>query len=200
MASIVVTGDTSGSITLSAPAVAGSNTLTLPANTGTIITTASGSQSIPKAALPTGSVLQVVNTQSSTYTSTVTAIPSDNTIPQNSEGAELFTASITPTSSASKLFIQVVVELANSGAAWLAIALFQDSTANALAANTIYQGTATGGSILTINYFMTAGTTSSTTFKVRYGANSGTTYANGSSAQVFNGTLFSSLNITEIAA
>jgi hypothetical protein len=36
MASIVVTGDTSGSITLSAPAVAGTNTLTLPASTGTI--------------------------------------------------------------------------------------------------------------------------------------------------------------------
>lgn len=41
MASIVVAGDTSGAITLAAPAVAGTNTLSLPANTGTIITTAS---------------------------------------------------------------------------------------------------------------------------------------------------------------
>lgn len=41
MASVVVAGDTSGSITIAAPAVAGTNTLTLPANTGTIITTAS---------------------------------------------------------------------------------------------------------------------------------------------------------------
>lgn len=41
MASIVVAGDTSGSITLAAPAVAGTNTITLPTNTGTMITTAS---------------------------------------------------------------------------------------------------------------------------------------------------------------
>ena len=39
MADIVLTGDTSGSITVAAPAVAGTNTLTLPANTGNIVTT-----------------------------------------------------------------------------------------------------------------------------------------------------------------
>jgi hypothetical protein len=36
MASMILTGDTSGAITLSAPLVAGSNTVTLPAATGTI--------------------------------------------------------------------------------------------------------------------------------------------------------------------
>ena len=36
MSSIVVSGDTSGTITVSAPSVAGSNTLTLPASTGTV--------------------------------------------------------------------------------------------------------------------------------------------------------------------
>jgi hypothetical protein len=41
MSSVVISGDTSGAITLSAPAVAGTNTITLPANTGTVITTAS---------------------------------------------------------------------------------------------------------------------------------------------------------------
>jgi hypothetical protein len=41
MASIVLAGNTSGSITISSPSVSGSNTLTLPANTGTVITTAS---------------------------------------------------------------------------------------------------------------------------------------------------------------
>jgi hypothetical protein len=41
MASLVLSGDTSGSITVAAPAVAGSNTLTLPAVTGGVaITTA----------------------------------------------------------------------------------------------------------------------------------------------------------------
>lgn len=36
MSSIVVSGDTSGAITIAAPAVAGTNTLTLPASTGTV--------------------------------------------------------------------------------------------------------------------------------------------------------------------
>jgi hypothetical protein len=37
MSSIVLFGDTSGSITLDAPAVAGTNTLTLPTSTGTVV-------------------------------------------------------------------------------------------------------------------------------------------------------------------
>lgn len=41
MSSIVLSGDTSGAITIAAPAVAGTNTLTLPAKTGTVLTTAS---------------------------------------------------------------------------------------------------------------------------------------------------------------
>ena len=36
MSSVILTGDTSGTLTVSAPLVAGSNTLTLPAATGTI--------------------------------------------------------------------------------------------------------------------------------------------------------------------
>jgi hypothetical protein len=41
MASLVLNGSTSGSITISSPAVSGVNVLSLPANTGTVITTAS---------------------------------------------------------------------------------------------------------------------------------------------------------------
>jgi hypothetical protein len=37
MSSIVISGDTSGAITLAAPAVAGTNTATLPASTGTVM-------------------------------------------------------------------------------------------------------------------------------------------------------------------
>jgi len=45
MASIKLAGDTSGEITISAPAVAGTNTLTLPASSGTIVTD-TGAQTI----------------------------------------------------------------------------------------------------------------------------------------------------------
>jgi len=46
MASIVVSGDTSGTITLSAPTVAGSNTVTLPATTGTALVSTAVSASV----------------------------------------------------------------------------------------------------------------------------------------------------------
>ena len=52
MADIVLTGDTSGAITVAAPAVAGTNTLTLPASTGTLLTTTgdgSGLTNLPSA-------------------------------------------------------------------------------------------------------------------------------------------------------
>jgi len=39
MSSVVISGDTSGAITLAAPAVAGTNTITLPALTGTVALT-----------------------------------------------------------------------------------------------------------------------------------------------------------------
>jgi len=42
MSAVIINGDTSGSVTLQAPAVAGSTTLTLPATSGTVLTTTSG--------------------------------------------------------------------------------------------------------------------------------------------------------------
>ena len=69
MAQINVAGDTSGSVAIVAPAIASTPTLTLPTVSGTFITTGSTGQVIPKAALPTGSVLQVVN---ATYKTEVT--------------------------------------------------------------------------------------------------------------------------------
>ena len=188
--SIVLVGATSGSVTLQEPAVAGTTVLTLPAVSGTVLTTTS-----PKA----GNVIQVVNVQSGSFTSSTGLFPFDNTIPQNTEGTELFTVSITPTSASSKLFIQAVACLGNSSGDWMTIALFQDSTANALAANLSYQTVATGTLMMPVNYYMTAGTTSSTTFKIRYGSNGSTTYVNGNGSAKYGGVLISSLTVMEIA-
>jgi len=46
MSSVVIAGDTSGAITLQAPAVAGSTTLTLPATSGTVLTSITGVLSV----------------------------------------------------------------------------------------------------------------------------------------------------------
>jgi len=138
--------------------------------------------------------------QTGTSTSTTSVIPIDNTIPQNTEGAELFTVSITPKSATSKLLIQMVVQAAPSSGAWMSIALFQDSGVNAIAATTLYTTVATAGVCIPLTYYMHAGTTSSPTFKLRYGPSGNTMVINGSSTQLFGGTLISSMTITEISA
>ena len=98
--SVVLFGSTSGSVTLQEPAVAGTTVLTLPTTSGTILTTGSSGQSIPRAALPAGSVLQVVSTtKTDTFTTTSTT---DVAITGLS-------ATITPTSSTSKILILVNV-------------------------------------------------------------------------------------------
>ena len=96
MGDIALAGATSGSITLTPTAVAGSNTLTLPAATGTILTTASSGQIIPRAALPTGSVLQVVSTTKTDTFSTTSTSYTDVTG---------LSVTLTPTSSSSKFLI-----------------------------------------------------------------------------------------------
>jgi hypothetical protein len=96
--SIVLQGSTSGSVTLQEPAVAGTTVLTLPAVSGTILTTGSSGQSIPKAALPTGSVLQVVSVTKTDGFST----DSSATSPVDITG---MSATITPSSSSNKILI-----------------------------------------------------------------------------------------------
>ncbi len=148
-----------------------------------------------------GMVTQVKHFTQSAVDSTATAINPDDTIPQNTEGKEFLTLAITPTNVNSKLLIQVVVNGANSAAGTLTAALFQDSTANALAASAQYQNQFTGATILTFNHYMTAGTTSETTFKVRAGGSSGTFTFNGYSSGAtrrFGGVMSSSITITEI--
>jgi len=83
MASIVVTGDTSGAITIAAPAVAGTNTLTLPASTGTLVVTG-GAQTIEFA---DGSAAAPSITNSGD-TNTGMFFPAADTIAASTAGAE----------------------------------------------------------------------------------------------------------------
>lgn len=148
-----------------------------------------------------GTVLQVVNTSVTAYSSSSTTMPYDDTIPQNTEGFEILSVSITPKSATNKLKITVSANLSTSttGGVGIGMALFQDSNASAIASSisTLY----TIGAVLTIPlvYYMTAGTTASTTFKVRAGCNTGSTYLNGTNASRFHGGIaVSSITIEEI--
>ena len=151
-----------------------------------------------------GHVLQVVNFQTSAVATGTTLIPNDDTIPQNTEGTEFMTLAITPKSATSKLKIDVATYICGSDTIRLTTALFQDSTANALAAVMSTPGFANiGGSGPSgFTHYMTAGTTSATTFKVRIGGNSSVTVTlNGQGGtRRFGGVASSSITITEVAA
>lgn len=152
--------------------------------------------------LGAGAVVQVVNTMVSASGTTTTLIPIDDTIPQNTEGAEFMTLSITPKFASSKLKIEVVAIASHSTAGDFVIAaLFKDSTANALAA-AFERSDTSGGKTVAFTHYMDAGSVSATTFKVRIGGNSaGTTTFNGSSgSRRMGGVAASSITITEIAA
>lgn len=155
-------------------------------------------------ALPktTGDIVQIVNTQTGAVATGTTTMPTDDTIPQNTEGDEYITLSITPTNASNYLQIEFVGMFGNSVTCNFAVALFQDSIANALAATGNYALTGTEHNIFTLKHRMTAGTTSSTTFKIRAGGNNaGTTTFNGiSGTRYFGGVNASSITITEIKA
>jgi hypothetical protein len=117
--SIVLQGSTSGSVTLQEPAIAGTTVLDLPAVSGTIITTASSGQSIPKAALPTGSVLQVVQTVKTNKFTTTSASPVDITD---------LSVAITPTSASSKILILTNINYGGEDNLYGALYVLRNST------------------------------------------------------------------------
>jgi hypothetical protein len=66
MSQINIAGDTSGSIAIAAPLVAGSNTLTLPASTGTVLTSVSPASDLPSSIKGPAFSAQLGSTQSIT--------------------------------------------------------------------------------------------------------------------------------------
>jgi len=88
---------------------------------------------------------------------------------------------------------------ANSNADNFTVALFQDTTANTLAAG-FKQETANHLECVSFNHYMTAVTTSSSTFKVRAGneASRTTTFNGQLGSRKLGGVMASSITITEI--
>lgn len=145
-------------------------------------------------------IVQVVEaTPYTTYSSTATSFPYDDNIPQNTAGAQWNSVTITPTNASNRLRIEAEFSLVmGSGASDAAAAIFQDSTANALAASYIYTPAAYDMQ-MRVTHEMAAGTTSATTFKVRAGGNGTTFYVNGNaSARKGGGTNAVRMRVTEI--
>lgn len=79
MSSVVIAGDTSGSVTLQAPAVAGTTVLTLPSTSGTLVTSA-GALTLLANITPTAATsVQSLNVFTSTYDSYLLVLNDINT-------------------------------------------------------------------------------------------------------------------------
>jgi hypothetical protein len=169
--SIVLVGSTSGSVTLQEPAVAGSTVLDLPAVSGTVLTTTS-----PKA----GNVIQVVSATYSTSSTTTSTSFVDTGL----------SASITPTSSSSKILVLVSmfansnVTSGNARDTGGSFRVVRTSTAiwGSNSQPNFYIDGSTGATLSfnvhnlwNVNYLDSPATTSSTTYKIQYSALSGRT-------------------------
>ena len=210
MASVSISGDTSGSITIAAPAVAGSGTLTLPVATDTLAgiaatqtltnktlvavalgTPASGvltnCTGVVAAALPAGSVLQVVNGTYSTEVTNSTSTFADTGL----------TATITPTKNTSKILVLVNQADAGKGGGNTAcqLRLLRDATVIYNFAELAGYNNLTGQNVVSVggNYLDSPTTTSATTYKTQLAS-----WANVSSARAQYNNKTSAITLMEI--
>ena len=178
MASVIVSGDTSGTITIAAPAVAGSGVLTLPTGTDTLVGKATTDTltnksiaatqltgTIAASALPAGSVLQVVQGTTSTNVTNSTTTYVDTTL----------TATITPRSTSSKILAFITMNglekstgnVANS----LGFKLLRDATlVSEYAQYNLYTNSLSIllGLSSTFNYLDSPSSTSALVYKVQF--------------------------------
>lgn len=162
---------------------------------------------ITNAMVADGFCVQEVATMSSAVATVSGAggvIPNDDTIPQITEGGEVMTVTITPKSATNRLVIESTVMQSNGNATQvMAQALFQDSTANALAAANCFSGASTlVPYTYPLRFEQAAGTTSAITFRIRIGSHQNTTNTfNGfNSARMYGAIPKSSLIVREYKA
>jgi hypothetical protein len=151
----------------------------------------------------TGQVVQRIRAENVTASSASTVIPYDDTIPQNTEGTQILSLSITPKSATNKLRIRSCAWVDGSATYRVVIAVFRDSTANAMSSGTLRCPGAGSTMDLPVDAEAVAGSTSSTTFYIRMGIESGGTWGlNGTNGGVryYGGSLVSFIEIEEVSA
>jgi hypothetical protein len=194
--SIILIGSTSGSCTLQEQAVAGTTVLTLPTTSGTVLTSAT--QSIPKAALPTGSVLQVVSTTKTDTFSTTSNSFVDVTG---------LSVSITPTSSTSKILVFCTIPVSHAAFSVVKVNLVRNGTnicqplsASGLGSSkTGYYQNNDLGAAADLHFLDSPATTSAVTYKIQVCTNTATTMFVGQRASG-DMDMPSTITVMEIAA
>lgn len=138
-------------------------------------------------------------------------IPFDNTIPQQSEGSEFLTVTITPASASSFLLVEAVAWLSESAnhSNQVIGAIFRDADADAIVAGWAsigFQNVSYGGANnysngpLVLRVRVPSGSTSPTTFKLRGGCDSGPAVLDGlGNVAMLGGSVRTTITVTELA-
>lgn len=149
-----------------------------------------------------GAIAQIVETRSGAVATGTGTVPGDDTIPQNTEGDEYLTVSITPTNASSTLYVEAQFNGSNDNATASIIAcIFRDSDADALGVSWHRLTGATHVIQLNVTASVSAGSTSATTFKMRVGSDqvgSTTTFNGVSGGRFYGGKMASFIRVTEI--
>lgn len=149
------------------------------------------------------SVVQIVPFVSGAATSTTSTIPTDNTIPQITEGAQLQSGSFTPKLSTSKLLIEWTGFISGAAAtnSFAVVTLFQSGSTDAIDTKYgFHDSTVLLNWTPKLSAVMDSWGTDARTISVRYGGSAGETIYAGSTVggtARFGGTMNSVLTITE---
>jgi hypothetical protein len=188
MSNIAIQGGATGTavFTIESPTTNTNRTLTLPDEAGTVLTSAG----VPTSAMPTGSVLQVVQGVTTTEVDTTSATHTDTGL----------SASITPTFASSKILVIVhhgeISKTADTGCR-IAIKLLRDATEiSFIASGLAYTASAINNRVsASMSYLDSPATTSALTYK--------TTCANpdatGTGSLQVNGSM-ATITLMEVAA
>lgn len=152
----------------------------------------------------TGTVLQSVSATISTAPALTTTLPWDTTIPQVTEGTQVLSATITPTTNTSKIRISVIAQGTINAVDNLVAAIFVNGGANAIKAGGVSVPAANYLVTLALHHIHSPASTSAQTYTVRIGPGSAANTAtiNGTvAAGVFlGGTSAATLIVEEIKA
>ena len=151
-----------------------------------------------------GSIVKSVYSENSAFTSTNAVIPFDDTIPQNTEGIEILSASITPISSSNKIRVRVSLYTGAgvNGSVTGIFSVFRDSISNALFATSKYNAASYQTNHIEFEFYDLPSSVSPITYKVRIGTNASTEpiTINGTNSRKFGGVARCTLVLEEIKA
>lgn len=190
---------------LASPALTGTPTAPNPSssdNTNRIATTSmvQAAISATPASTPTGSMTSLTYAEYATNADITAIIPLDDTIPQVTEGSQVFSQTAAASTATERINIRFRSQVACSISAWVSCALFIDGAANAVRAATVFIDTGSGGRELTLEYEYVPGNTTTHTYSIRVGPSAASTVRlNGSpTARLFGGASAATFKIIRV--